>query len=78
MATKNKKMALNEITNAYNAMHEALRYYKAGIDHFYNCINFKKSPLDADAIAFMNDSNIKISKALKLADKVIASRQTLK
>jgi hypothetical protein len=46
-------------------MREALLYYKQGIDHFYKCINFGKSNLDAEAIEFMNDSNIKISKALQ-------------
>lgn len=64
---KGKKIALNEITKAYNEMHDALKYYKAGIDHFYKCINFSKSNLDAEAVAFMNDSNIKISNALKTA-----------
>lgn len=65
---KPKKVPLNEITAAYNAMHEALKFYKAGIDHFYKHINFAKSNLDAEAIAFMNDSNIKIDRALKLAN----------
>lgn len=46
---------------------EALLYYKAGIDHFYSCINFKESFLDAESIEFMNDSNIKISNAIKKA-----------
>lgn len=64
----NKKIALNEITKAYNEMFEALKFYQKGIDHFYKCINFGKSRLDAEAIAFMNDSNIKISKALKTAE----------
>lgn len=65
---KNKKIALNEITKAYNEMYEALKFYKAGIDHFYRCINFGASPLDAEAAAFMNESNIKITNALKTAD----------
>lgn len=64
-----KKVALNEITQAYNEMHDALKYYKAGIDHFYKCINFAKSHLDAEAIEFMNDSNLKINAALKLANE---------
>jgi hypothetical protein len=64
---KGKKIALNEITRAYNEMHEALKFYKSGIDHFYKCINFKASHLDAEALAFMNESEIKISKALKTA-----------
>lgn len=46
---------------------EALLYYKQGIDHFYKCINFGKSTLDAKAIEFMNDSNIKIYRAIKKA-----------
>lgn len=65
----NKKVAINEITAAYNAMHEALKYYKAGIDNFYKCINFGKSNLTGEAITFMNESNLKISNALYLADK---------
>lgn len=64
---KIKKVSLNEITAAYNAMKEALEFYESGIDHFYKCINFGKSNLDAEAISFMNDSNIKIGGALKLA-----------
>lgn len=64
---KSKKIALNEITKAYNEMHEALKFYKVGIDHFYKCINFKASHLDAEAIGFMNESNIKIDKALNTA-----------
>lgn len=33
MAKTPKKVSLNEITAAYNAMHEALNFYKAGIDN---------------------------------------------
>lgn len=65
---KSKKIPLNQITAAYNEMYEALKYYKAGISHFYKCINFGASNLDADAIRFMNDSEIKISNALKTAE----------
>lgn len=63
-----KRIALNEITRAYNEMHEALKYYQAGIDHFYKRINFGASNLDAEAIDFMNQSNIKITNALKTAN----------
>ena len=63
-----KKIALNEITKAYNEMHEALKYYKAGIKHFYNCINFKDNHLDAKAIDFMNQSELKISAALRTVE----------
>lgn len=65
---KAKKVHLNEITKAYNEMYEALKYYKAGIDHFYKCINFGASHLDADAIRFMNESELKISAALNTAN----------
>lgn len=64
----NKKIPLNQITKAYNEMREALEFYKNGIDHFYKCIDFGKSKLDAEAIAFMNESNVKISNALKTAN----------
>jgi hypothetical protein len=58
--------AENETLKASNALLiDALKYYKEGIDHFYKCINFGKSALDAKAIMFMNDSNIKIDKALQ-------------
>lgn len=53
--------------NSHNDLLEALQYYKNGIDHFYKCINFGKSFLDAEAIEFMNDSNIKIDNAIKKA-----------
>lgn len=71
--TKSKKIAVNKITTAYNAMREALTFYQEGIDHFYKYINFGASHLDAAAIVFMNDSNIKISNALKL----VASAPTI-
>ena len=48
-------------------MLEALIYYKNGIDHFYNCINFNLSFLDAEAITFMNTVGIKINSAIKKA-----------
>ena len=56
----------SDIMSEHHQMHEALKYYQKGIDHFYKCINFGKSNLDAEAIVFMNDSNIKISNVLKL------------
>jgi hypothetical protein len=65
---RSKKVALNEITTAYNQMKEALDYYNNGICHFYKCIDFGKSNLDAEAIEFMNESNLKITKALALAN----------
>lgn len=68
MAKNKNRIALNEITKAYNEMHEALKFYKAGIDNFYKGINFGASNLNAEAIAFMNESNIKISNALKTAN----------
>ena len=46
---------------------EAVEYYEGGIDYFYSRIDFGKSSLDAKAINFMNESNIKIRQALKLA-----------
>ena len=67
--SKTKRVHLNQITKAYNEMKSALEFYKKGIGHFYKCINFKASHLDAEAIAFMNDSEIKISNALKLANE---------
>lgn len=65
---KPNRVALNEITKAYNEMHEALKFYKKGISHFYKCINFGASNLDAEAVSFMNESEIKISNALKAAE----------
>lgn len=59
-----------QLAKAYNEMYEALKYYKGGIDQFYKKINFGKSNLDAEAIEFMNESNIKINSALKEADKL--------
>lgn len=67
MAKPNKKIALNEITKAYNEMKSALEYYEQGIKHFYKCINFGASYLDAEAVTFMNESEIKIRQALKTA-----------
>lgn len=66
MANKHTK----QLVKAYNEMYDALEYYQQGIDHFYKCINFGKSALDGEAITFMNDSNIKISQALREAKKL--------
>ena len=59
---------LYDVTEIDKAI-EALKYYKKGIEHFYNCINFESSYLDSKAIEFMNDSNIKIDNALNLKKK---------
>lgn len=58
------------MVKAYNEMYEALKYYKAGIDHFYKHINFGASNLDAQSIEFMNNSQINITNALHTADKI--------
>ena len=52
-------------------MVEAIKYYHEGIDHFYKCIDFGKSTLDAEAISFMNESNIKLRKALDLINTTL-------
>lgn len=70
MATKKHRVRIEEIVKAYNEMYKAIRYYRQGIDNFYKHINFGKSNLDADSIMFMNEHQIKFSKALKLADEV--------
>ena len=44
-------------------MQEALEYYENGIDHFYGCIDFGASPLDAEAIDYMNTVGVKIQEA---------------
>lgn len=64
------RVKIEQIVKAYNEMLHAVRYYKDGIDHFYKHINFAKSNLDADSILFMNEHQIKFSKALKLAEEV--------
>jgi len=50
-----------------NELLEAAKYYQKGIGHFYDCINFGKSFLDAKAIEFMNTVGIKITEAIKKA-----------
>ena len=59
-AVKNAK-----VIAAVPEMVDAIKCYSEGIDHFYKCIDFGKSVLDADAISFMNESNIKLRKATK-------------
>lgn len=51
------------------ALIDAIKYYQQGIDHFYDCINFNKSFLDADAIQFMNDHRLKFKQAIDKATK---------
>lgn len=48
-------------------MLKALEYYVNGLSHFFNKINWAKSFLDADAIQFMNDHEIKIRQAIRKA-----------
>jgi len=45
----------------------ALLYYRAGIDNFYNCLDFGKCNLNAEAITFMNEVGISINAAVKSA-----------
>jgi len=49
---------------------KALEYYEEGINHFYSKIDFGSSFLDAAAIEFMNESNLKIKKAINKAKGV--------
>jgi len=56
-----------KIIAAAKDMVEALKEHQEGIDHFYSKINFKQSFLDAKAIRFMNETNIKIGNSLKKA-----------
>lgn len=39
--------------------------FEEGWKHFCNCINFLRSPLDAEAIRFMNETPGKVVQALK-------------
>ena len=39
--------------------------FEKGLKHFYDCINFEKSNLDAEAIRFMNEVPGKVIAALK-------------
>ena len=55
------------LMNAAPEMLEALIYYKNGIDHFYKCIDFASSFLDAEAITFMNTAGLQINAAIKKA-----------
>jgi len=56
-----------KLIEAVPEMLEALEYYEKGIDHFYRGIDFGASILDAEAITFMNESGIKIKRAIKKA-----------
>ena len=55
------------IMDAAPDMLEAIKYHLEGIQHFYRCINFKDSFLDAEAIEFMNDSELKFKAAINKA-----------
>ncbi len=64
----NKSVSPTSFTHEQSLkMFEAIKLYKEGIDHFYKCINFKQSALDAGAITFMNESGIKMNDAFCLA-----------
>lgn len=48
-------------------MLDALQYFQKGFIHFCDCMDFGKSFMDADAIKFMNESQIQASSAIKKA-----------
>lgn len=50
-----------------NELLEAIKYYMDGSDHFFECIDFGKSFLDAKAITFMNEHGIKFKEAINKA-----------
>ena len=63
--TKMKNNSIEKITSTCPDLLEALLFYKKGVNHFYDRINIDNSFLDAEAIAFMDESLLKIDKALK-------------
>lgn len=54
-----------KLTSTCPDLFEALLFYKKGVNHFYDRINIDNSYMDAEAIAFMNESLLKIDIALK-------------
>jgi hypothetical protein len=68
--TNESGLTPRQLLEQRNEMLDALEFYRKGIEHFYDCINFKQSNLDSEAISFMNESNIKIREAIrKVAEK---------
>ncbi len=57
---KNKKLL-----DSNRELLDAIQFYQKGVGHFFKCINWGKSFLDAEAIQFMNDHEIKFNKAIK-------------
>ena len=41
---------------------KAVALFNDGWDHFLNCMNFGQSAMDAEAIGWMNDISIEMSK----------------
>lgn len=60
-----KKTTTADLLLQNKKMKDAIKYYLNGINHFYGCIDFGKSNLDGEAIDFMNQSNIKLTNAVK-------------
>jgi hypothetical protein len=63
--TKMKNNSIEKITSTCPDLLKALLFYKKGVNHFYDRINIDNSYLDVEAIAFMDESLLKIDKALK-------------
>jgi len=60
-----KLISENESLKAANKeLKKAIEYYQKGVGHFFKCINFGSSFLDAEAIQFMNEHELKFKKAL--------------
>lgn len=62
----NDKKIAKEIA-ANPEMKEAIEFYLKGVKHFFKCIDWGKSFLDAEAIAFMNEHELKFRNAIKKA-----------
>lgn len=58
------------VKEGQDEMKEAIEFYLNGVGHFFKCINWGKSFLDAEAIQFMNDHEIKFKKALQTAKTI--------
>ncbi len=60
-------VAKGKMRDAAPEMLATLLFYQAGIENFYNCIDFGNSKLNAEAISFMNEIGTSVNAAIKSA-----------
>jgi hypothetical protein len=51
--------------------------FKKGLKHFYDCINFGESVLDAEAVRFMNEAFGEVEKVLDMAPDLVTACKAL-